>query len=98
MGDAYFDLGNVSVNNSFDEEADERVLRAYLAREPSDAERARLKLMRVLSDAREGAWGVLQGMISELEFDFEGYARTHFERMLETMRSDEFEGWLAAAA
>jgi thiamine kinase-like enzyme len=98
MGHAYFDLGNVSVNNDFDADAEERLLRAYLDREPSAAERATLKLMRVLSDAREAAWGVLQGLISELEFDFESYASTHFERMLGAVESAEFEEWLAASA
>ena len=26
--------------------------------------------MRIMSDAREAAWGVVQGAISELDFDF----------------------------
>lgn len=98
MGDARFDLGNVSVNNDFDRDTDERLLRAYLGAQPSDGERAALKLMRVLSDAREAAWGVLQGMISELEFDFAAYANKHFERMLAATQEADFEEWLAAAA
>ena len=31
--------------------------------------------MRVLSDAREAAWGVVQAEVSELDFDFDRYAR-----------------------
>jgi thiamine kinase-like enzyme len=81
MGHPCFDLGNLSVNNDFDEIADERLLSAYHGAPPSDRQRAELRLMRVLSDAREGAWGVLQARISQLDFDFERYARTHFERM-----------------
>ena len=27
-----------------------------------------------MSDAREGAWGVVQSVVSELDFDFDGYA------------------------
>ena len=34
--------------------------------------------MRIMSDAREAAWGVVQGVISELEFDFADYARPAF--------------------
>ena len=98
MGHPYFDLGNVSVNNDFGVDAEERLLNAYLEREPKPSERATLKLMRVLSDAREAAWGVLQGLISELEFDFDGYARNHFERMRRATEHAEFEEWLAAAA
>ena len=41
------------------------------ASRPRTPQRAALKLMRVLSDAREAAWGVVQGEVSELDFDFE---------------------------
>ena len=55
--------------------------------------------MRVLSDAREAAWGVVQAQISELDFDFDGYAREHSrDGMHEAVERPEFGGWLAAAA
>ena len=38
--------------------------------------------MRLMSDAREAAWGVVQEVISTLEFDFPGYAARHFDRLL----------------
>jgi thiamine kinase-like enzyme len=98
IGDPRFDLGNLSVNNDFDEATDERLLAAYYARPPSDGDRAALKLARVLSDAREAAWGVVQGYVSELDFDFDGYAREHFERLFEAVRGPQFEDWLATAA
>lgn len=98
MGDPRFDLGNLSINNGFDEAADERLLTAYHGETPTAAGRAALQLMRVLSDAREAAWGVVQGAVSELEFDFEGYADRHFERLRATVEQPRFEEWLAAAA
>jgi thiamine kinase-like enzyme len=98
MGDARFDLGNLSVNNGFEEATDERLLSAYHGEPPTDAQRAALKLMRVLSDAREGAWGVVQGAISELDFDFAGYASEHFERLRTTVAGPDFEEWLATAS
>jgi thiamine kinase-like enzyme len=98
MGDARFDLGNLSVNNEFDEATDERLLSAYHGEPPSDACRAALKLMRALSDAREGAWGVVQGAISALDFDFAGYASEHFERLRTTVAEPDFEEWLASAS
>jgi thiamine kinase-like enzyme len=98
IGDARFDLGNVSVNNGFDERADERLLTSYYDERPTDARRAALRLMRVMSDAREAAWGVVQGAISELEFDFTAYAKEHFERLRETVARREFDDWLAAVA
>ena len=97
MGDPHFDLGNLSVNNGFGETENEHLLRAYHECRPSDRERAILALMRALSDAREGAWGVLQASISELDFDFERYAEEHFERLQETVGQPAFEEWLAAA-
>ena len=47
--------------------------------------------MRVMSDVREAAWGVVQGGISELDFDFERYAREHFERLQRGVPSADFE-------
>ena len=97
MGDPRFDLGNLSVNNGFEDADDERLLSAYHGCPPSEGQRAALKLMRVLSDAREAAWGVVQGVVSELDFDFAGYAREHFGRLLETISGPDFEEWLIAA-
>jgi thiamine kinase-like enzyme len=98
MGDPRFDLGNLSAGNEFDDAADERLLRAYYGTAPSDRERAALKLMRVLSDAREAAWAVVQSQISELDFDFGGYAEKHFERMRAAAAQSQFGEWLAVAA
>jgi len=97
MGDPRFDLGNLSVNNAFDEATDERLLRAYYDEPPSQARRAALKLMRVLSDAREAAWAVVQAQISELDFDFDGYAAKHFERLSTAVAQPQFEQWLVSA-
>jgi thiamine kinase-like enzyme len=97
MGDPRFDLGNLSVNNGFEEADDERLLSAYHGSAPTDATRASLKLMRVMSDAREAAWGVVQGAVSELDFDFDGYGREHFERLTGTVEEPGFEEWLALA-
>jgi thiamine kinase-like enzyme len=97
MGDSRFDLGNLSVNNAFDDLTDDRLLAAYHGSGPSDGVRAGLKLMRVMSDAREAAWGVVQAVVSELDFDFRGYAQEHFERLLAAAEQPPFEDWLACA-
>jgi thiamine kinase-like enzyme len=97
MGDPRFDLGNLSINNDFDEAADERLLTTYYGQRPSAARVASLKLMRVLSDAREGAWGVVQAEVSELDFDFAGYAKEHFERLLANAAHPQFGQWLVSA-
>ncbi|HZU59836.1 MAG TPA: choline kinase family protein [Solirubrobacteraceae bacterium] len=82
MGDRLFDLGNLAVNCQLDEAAELRLLTAYWGQPPSQEQRAALGLMRLMSDAREAAWGVVQGVISTLDFDFPDYARRHFDRLL----------------
>src|SRR3977135_3473546 len=98
MGDPRFDLGNVSVNNGFDEHTDDCLLASYHGSRPGDGARAGLKLMRLMSDAREAAWGVVQGAVSELDFDFAGYAAEHFERLRAAVEQPLFEEWITYAA
>jgi thiamine kinase-like enzyme len=81
LGHRYFDLGNLAVNNDFDEAAERALLEAYFL-EPAPLGRlSALRLFRLVSDAREAAWGVVQGLISTLDFDFAAYADEHFERL-----------------
>jgi thiamine kinase-like enzyme len=97
MGHRWFDLGNLAVNNEFDAAAEERLLQAYFGEPPSPGRRAALALMRIVSDAREAAWGVVQRSISELEFDFDAYATTHFTRLTQAAQDPRLEEWLHAA-
>ncbi|HEX2647042.1 MAG TPA: choline kinase family protein [Candidatus Dormibacteraeota bacterium] len=82
MGDRFFDLANFSVNHEFSIDDDRTLLMAYFG-EAREADLASLRLMRFMSDFREAMWGVLQSGISDLDFDFTGYAMKHFTRMAE---------------
>jgi hypothetical protein len=53
--------------------------------------------MMIVSDAREAAWGVVQGSISELDFDFADYARQHFARLERNASDPRLEEWMRAA-
>jgi thiamine kinase-like enzyme len=97
MGHRMFDLGNLAVNNEFDDGAEERLLAAYFRLAPTDGQRAALKLMRIMSDAREGAWGVVQGAVSDLDFDFADYADRHFSRLAKAGEDPRLEEWLHGA-
>lgn len=97
MGHRYFDLGNLAVNAEFGEAEETRLLSAYLGHQPTAAETASLRLMRIMSDAREAAWGVVQAAVSELDFDFQTYAVRHFERLSAAARDPRLEEWLDAA-
>jgi thiamine kinase-like enzyme len=96
MGDPFFDLGNLSINNALSDDAQERLLTLYFG-EPTDAHRARLKLMRIMSDFREAMWGVVQQGLSTLDIDYVEYATHHFERLSTTMADPRFDDWLETA-
>jgi len=93
MGDVFFDLANFSVNHELEPDEDDELLRIYFGlRRENDA--AALTVMRFMSDFREATWGVLQQGISELDFDFAGYARRHFERLERTAAAPRFRAAL----
>jgi hypothetical protein len=50
--------------------------------------------MRFMSDFREAMWGVVQTAVSELDFDFAGYATEHFERLERTAAEPSFRAAL----
>jgi len=97
IGDLFFDLGNLSINNGMSEDAQMLLLELYFGRVTS-ADVARLKLMRVMSDFREAMWGVVQQGLSTLDFDYVDYAGRHFARCLESAGDAGFTGWLEGAA
>ncbi len=104
MGDRYFDLANFAINNEISDFDCEAVLAAYFAAEGSrlpdrspESRFAALRLMCVMSDFREAMWGVVQGTISDIDFDFADYAETHFERLERSAADKRFDEWLELA-
>ncbi|MEJ2263350.1 MAG: phosphotransferase family protein [Anaerolineales bacterium] len=93
MGDPFFDLANLSVNHNFSDEHDQLLLESYFP-EVTPTNRARLKIMRVISDYRESMWGLVQIGISQLDFDFRGYADKHFERLTNNLQDPRWEQWI----
>jgi thiamine kinase-like enzyme len=97
MGSRWFDLGNFAVNNGLGPAEEEAFLGAYLGAPPSASDLAALRLMRLMSDFREAMWGVVQTTISDLDFDFAGYAARHFDRLLAAAAAPGFEALLEDA-
>jgi aminoglycoside phosphotransferase (APT) family kinase protein len=102
MGSRWFDLGNFAVNNELGPAEEERFLVGYLGdaqlgAAPPAGDLAALRLMRLMSDFREAMWGVVQTAISDLDFDFAGYATRHFERLLAAADGPAFEALLEDA-
>lgn len=96
MNHREFDLGNLAVNNDLDPAAEEHLVTAYHGR-TSARHLARLRLMRLVSDAREAMWGVVQQGISTIDFDYRAYATEHFERLLANASTPGYRADLRAA-
>ena len=97
MNDVFFDLGNLSVNSELSHESEERLLTLYFG-QISKASWARLQLMKMMSEFREGMWAVVQQAISSLDTDFVSYANERLGNCERLASRPEFEGWLADAA
>jgi thiamine kinase-like enzyme len=95
MGNRFFDLANFAINAGLSEHHRDLLLSSYFG-EVTEANRATLNLMRVMSDFREAMWGVLQGSLSDLDFDFSDYAAQHFRRLIETSREPAFSAAIEA--
>jgi aminoglycoside phosphotransferase (APT) family kinase protein len=97
MGDRYFDLGNLSINNDLREADDSLLLQHYFGGPCPDRRLACLRLMRIMSDFREAMWGVVQIAISRIEFDYAAYAAKHFARLQESAADSRYSLWLRHA-
>ena len=97
MNDRAFDLGNLAVNNDLSASAEEHLAVAY-HRRVRTRDLARLRLMKLVSDAREAMWAVVQQGISTIDFDYRTYADEHFDRLLKNASTPKHRTWLADAA
>ena len=94
--DVFFDLANLSVNCGFTSTDDERLLELYFG--GSNPSRwARVQLMKVMSEFREGMWAVVQQAISTLDTDFAAYADQRLRNCERLAAAPEFERWLRDA-
>ena len=94
MGDRWFDLGNFAANDELSDDQETELLEAYFGEAPDDRAHATLKLFRFVSDFREGMWGTVQSVLSEVDFDFRSYAQRHFERAEKSRADPRFDEWL----
>jgi thiamine kinase-like enzyme len=97
MNDVFFDLGNLSVNSGLAEADDEQLLTAYFG-VVTRSSWARLQLMKVMSEFREGMWAVVQQAISTLDTDFVAYADERLGNCERLAARPEFSTWLTDAA
>ena len=97
MNNLYFDLGNLSVNTELDESGDETILTCYFGKVTSQRW-AKLQLMKIMSELREGLWAVVQQAISTLDTDFVAYADSRLSNCKRLSDAPGFESLLVDAA
>ena len=93
MGDPFFDLANFSNNQELSHEEDHLLLDCYFG-EVTPRILAHLSIMKIMSDFREAMWGLVQIGISDLDFDFHGYADKHFARLTQNIQNLNWNQWL----
>ena len=94
LGDIFFDLANFAAQHEFTSDQEEILLRAYFG-QPTQRQRARLKLMRIMSDLREAMWAMVQAGVSKLDFDYAGYGQKYFDRVQAAASDARYQGVLA---
>jgi thiamine kinase-like enzyme len=94
--DPCFDLGNTAQEAQLDPGLRAALCAAYFGREDS-TQLARMNLFALMSDVGWTLWGAIQAKISAVDFDFEDYYTTRWERALGVLESDQLEGWLKQA-
>ena len=93
MGDIFFDLANFSTNHELSDEQDRWLLECYFG-ETTEKQMAHLNIMKVMSLFREAMWGQVQIGISELDFDYRGYADKFFARVFENVNDPRWDQWI----
>lgn len=94
--DPCFDLGNTAQEAQFDPGLRAALGAAYFGSEDA-TQLARMNLFALMSDVGWTLWGAIQAKISAVDFDFEDYYTTRWERALNVLESDRLEGWLKQA-
>ena len=90
-------FGNLATNNALDEPGEIALLERYFG-SVTPRRRARLALMKIMSDFREAMWAVVQQGISSLDVDYVDYARKNFDRLLANASAPGYGRMLADAA
>ena len=93
MGDIFFDLANFSDHHELTDEQDHWLLECYFG-EVTEKQIAHLNIMKVMSDFREAMWAMVQIGISQLDFDYRGYADKFFKRVFENINDPRWGQWI----
>ena len=90
--DPCFELGNLSIEMEYDDEQINELVRSYYG-EINESIISRVNLQSIVSDIGWSLWGYLQAENSNLNFDYNTYARYRLERAINQIESKEYELW-----
>lgn len=90
MNDPMWDLGDLSVEGSFDTAQDEEMVGAYFGGEPRPAELGRIAVYKAMCDLLWTLWGLIQLANGNPADDFRTYADGRFTRCKALMETAEF--------
>jgi thiamine kinase-like enzyme len=91
--DPCFELGNTCQEMEFSEAQIQEVCAAYFG-SVSKRMIARMMLNMIMSDVGWGLWAAIQAKISQIDYDFWGWAIERWGRAVAKMDSDQFPIWL----
>jgi len=95
--DPTFELGNTAQEQGWDEVRIRELVAAYFG-EATDALLARCRLQMIMSDVGWTLWAAIQASISEIDFDFFGWAEERWARAQTALDGPDLEDWLAAVS
>jgi thiamine kinase-like enzyme len=95
--DPTFELGNTAQELGFDEARQLELCAAYFG-EATPALLARMRLQMIMSDVGWTLWAAIQARISDIDYDFWGWATDRWTRASVMLDGPDFERWLREAA
>jgi thiamine kinase-like enzyme len=95
--DPSFELGNTAQELGFDGARLRELVAAYYG-DATPARLARCRLQMIMSDVGWTLWAAIQARISDIDYDFWGWAVERWTRAQAMIDGPEFEAWLAATA
>jgi thiamine kinase-like enzyme len=95
--DPCFELGNTSTECDLDDDQVAALVEAYAG--SLDATMlARVRLQALVSAYGWSLWGAIQSAASEIDYDFAGWSREHFEKAARGLTSDGYDALLREVA
>ena len=95
--DPCFELGDTAQESEFDPDLRAQLCEAYFG-EARDDRLARMNLQALMADVGWTLWAAIQTRVSEIEYDFWGWAVERWERALAILDSEDFGRWVRSSA